>query len=703
MRLPFVVGLLALAGSAGVSAAPTGRSKHVQATLLAEPSSVKPGTPFTVGFRLEMDEGWHTYWRNPGDSGLPTKVRWTLPEGFTSGEIQWPVPERIPAPPLMSYGYEEEVLLLVELTPPATLPVGRDVTLAARLDWLECEIACIPGRAQLDLVLPVRETPPLPSPTTGPLFAEARRRLPQAAEGWTVKAARAGAAGYVLEVTPPAGTEAPDPYFFVAVENVADYAKPQAVARRGAGFRITVPASANGTPADRLSGVLVLGPEQGGRTLDVPIEGTAVAEAGAPVTPSAAGGTTPTLAAALGLAFVGGLLLNLMPCVLPVLALKVMGFVRHSDQGRLAGLRHGAAYTAGVVLSFWVLAGALLAFRAAGEQIGWGFQLQSPAFVALLTVLFFLMGLNLFGVFEVGTSLVSAGGLVAGREGVAASFWGGALATIVATPCTAPFMGSALGYGLSQTSFVAMLVFTSLALGMALPYLVLSGLPELLRFVPKPGAWMVVFRQLMGFLLMATVVVLGWIFGQQTDAHALSLLLAGLLVVGLGAWTYGIAASTEAPRRRLATTAAALVLVLAGAALTLVPARTARAAGRASVSDDSGIAWETWSEARVAALRAEGKPVFVDFTAAWCLTCKVNERMALGSAEVVERFRRDGVVALKADWTLKDEAITRALASFGRTGVPLYVVYGKDASRPPRVLPEVITSGIVLAALDQAR
>jgi thiol:disulfide interchange protein DsbD len=402
---------------------------------------------------------------------------------------------------------------------------------------------------------------------------------------------------------------------------------------------------------------------------------------------------------ALLFAFVGGLILNLMPCVLPVLSLKVLGFVKQAGDDKQRAATHGLAFTAGVLLSFWALLGVLLALRAGGQQIGWGFQLQSPGFVVCLSFLFMLLALNLFGVFEVGSSLVAAGNLAAGREGLAHSFWNGALATLVATPCTAPFMGSALGYGLSQPALVSFAVFTALALGMAAPYLLLATSPRLLRFVPKPGPWMEGFKQLMGFFLLATAIALVWLFGRQAGPDGMGMLLGGLLFAGLGAWVFGRPSASPAGSVLRTALAATLVAVGLGVSLTAGGARASAPQAAAAHAEDGN--WERWSQARVDELRAQGRPVFVDFTADWCLTCQVNAKVALDTQAVSERFKEYGVVQLKADWTLRDDDITRALASYGRQGVPVYVLYGRDPGASPRLLPEVLTPGVVLEHLDE--
>jgi thiol:disulfide interchange protein DsbD len=666
-------------------------TRHVRASLVSESSSIRPGTPLTVAIRLEMDEGWHTYWKNPADSGLPTRITWRLPEGLTPGALQWPRPQRLSAPPLMSYGYEGEVLLPVEITVVPSLKPGTDVELAGRVDWLECREACIPGKADLSLVLPVRAEAPAPS-ALAPRFAETRLLLPAPAEEWKVEAL-ATPKGLGLSFRAPRSSAARDAYFFASDPQVLDYAATQPLRRAGESQVLDLTRDPNASKdVKRLRGVLVA--ELSGRTVALDVD--APIAAGAAAAPARGETTAATgLPVALGLAFLGGLVLNLMPCVLPVLSLKVLAFVKQaSEEGR--PWRHGVAFTAGVLACFWALAGLLLALRAAGEQVGWGFQLQSPAFVVFLAALFCLLALNLFGVFEIGTSLIAAGNLNAGRTGLAASFGSGALATIVATPCTAPFMGSALGFGLSQPPAVSLLVFTSLALGMAAPYLVLSLYPGWLRFVPRPGPWMESFKQLMGFFLMATVAALVWLFGRQVGVDGMAALLAALLAIGVGAWVYGRASSSTCVRRRIAGSAAAVALVTVGLVVGL-----SRAGASAPNAESSGE-WQPWSAERVDEVVRSGRPVFVDFTADWCLTCQVNERVVLRDAEVQERLREKGVVVMRADWTRHDPRVTEALAAHGREGVPLYVFYGAGPGAEPKVLPEVITPGIVLDALDDA-
>lgn len=693
----FAFGLLV---STAAQASSTGASRNVQVELVSEVEWVQPGTSFVLGIRQQMAPGWHTYWLNPGDSGLPTRMRWELPEGFQAEPFEWPVPEPISAPPLVSYGYEGEVMLLARVSPPATLKPGTTIRVGGRLDWLECEQACLPGRAQLDLELPVRAESPQADARLAPAFAATRARLPR--DGATL-AARVQTGAQIVALSFRAPQRAQRATFFPETQQLIEYAPAQRLLRTDEGYRLEMQPATNAAPAQQVQGVLVV-EHDGGSTawrIVAPAEAlTAALAPGQPVLPSApaSAGPSPSVLGALLLAFVGGLILNLMPCVLPVLSLKVMAFVQHAGDRR-AAWRHGAAYTVGVLASFWALAGLLLLLRAGGAQVGWGFQLQSPAFVAFLACLFFAIGLNLLGVFEVGLSLTAAGGRLPARAGLSSSLFGGALATLVATPCTAPFMGSALGFGLTQPPAVSLLIFTSLGLGMAAPYMLLSLQPRLLRFVPRPGRWMETFKQLMGFLMMGTVVVLLWIFGKQAGIDALSALLAGLVLLGLAGWTYGRGTGPHAglASRRVAYGLSAL-LALAGLAAALTPAKPL-SEPEGGVTMQGGMAWEPWSPERVAQARAQGRPVFVDFTAAWCLTCQVNERVAFGSAEVQERFRDLGILALRADWTRRDDAITQALASYGRSGVPVYVLYAPGAAEP-RLLPEVLSARMVLQALD---
>jgi thiol:disulfide interchange protein DsbD len=574
----------------------------------------------------------------------------------------------------MSYGYGNEVLLLMQIRTPASLAPG-ELKLAGRVDWLECKDACLPGKAELEIALPVASNAARPLPDWAAAFRKTRERLPRAAPGVKAEAVAAGAEMTLTIAGLPAPKQA---YFFPAKPDVLDHAAAQKLVAAEKGFRLHLTRAGKDAPPEQIEGVL----EADGGFFEI----RAPVRVGKPQASGAPSSTATSLPVALAFAFLGGLILNLMPCVLPVLSLKVVSFVRHGA-GSLAGaLRHGLAFTLGALVFFWILAFALLALRAAGHQIGWGFQLQSPPFLVFLAGLFLLVALNLFGVFEIGQSLTAAANLGTRFRGLASSFWSGALATIVATPCTAPFMGGALGFALGQPAGSTLLVFTALGLGMASPYLLLSASPRLLALLPRPGRWMETLKQAMGFPMLGTVVFVVWVFGRQAGVNAMTCLLAALLLIAAGAWLYG-----------RGTTLASAAFVLLGIALGLSQAQAAPAEDARS-----SAGWEPYSEERLAELQASGAPVFVDFTADWCLTCQVNDRVALRHAEVQARLAREGVLMMRADWTLHDERITRALAGHGRQGVPLYVLYGRGRESRPRLLPEVLTPGIVLRALDEA-
>jgi thiol:disulfide interchange protein/DsbC/DsbD-like thiol-disulfide interchange protein len=693
----------------GVSAAPI-NTEHVQAELVAEKNALEPGQPFALALRLKVQEHWHTYWRNPGDSGLATKITWNLPAGYQAGPIQWPHPSKLPLGPLMNFGYEGEVFLLSEITPPATLKAGDSAVITAKAEWLVCKDVCIPENGELALTLPVSSTPEGGSRWQAD-FAAARAAQPAAPGDWRFTSAVKGVQAQIT-ITPPAGFRATlsDLAFFPFRDNVMENAAPQALTRSPGGYLLAIKL-AEPVPADlkQLSGVLVSKSGWGNFTRPAMLLGAdpgqpapKVAVVASPASPSPATpvlSQTPnlTLWLALPFAFIGGLILNLMPCVFPVLGIKVMSFIGQSRSERRVLRRQGLVFLAGVLVSFWVLTGLLLTLRAGGEALGWGFQLQSPGFVTALAILFLLMALNLFGVFEIGTALQSSGANFKIKSVYSEAFLTGILAAIVATPCTAPFMGAALGYTLSQPAAVSVVVFTAIALGMATPVVLLAFFPAGLKALPKPGPWMVTFKQLMAFPLFATVVWLAWVLGAQKGNDAVMQLLAGLLLITMAAWVYGRWAMAGSKVGYLAT----LLLVAGGIAFAWPDASTR--GSTTPLANAGEMQWQPYSRATVERLRADGKPVFVDFTAAWCISCQVNKRIALRNNEVEKRFSELGVVLLKADWTTKDPAITAALAEFGRNAVPLYVLYSSERNAAPVLLPELLTPGIVLTELDKMK
>ena len=697
-----LVGILAGPGPAAEPArAPTVKSPappgppKVSVTLLSEGASIEPGSSFWVGLRQRIAPGWHTYWTNPGDSGEPPTLDWALPAGWEAGPLVFPRPARVPVGPLMSYGYTDEVVLLTRLTAPAALPTGGPVTLRGRAAWLVCEKICIPEEAAVALTLPVIAGRPAPGPAAA-VIERTRAAVPTPSP-WPAS----------LHMTPEAVTvsvAAPglerdriaEVSFFPGRWGVIDHAAVQDVTIDKGGITLR---AARGLlpdgPAADLDGVLVIREKLDQSQVSQAF--TMKAVAGGP----AGAGPSLSLLAAMGLALVGGLILNLMPCVLPVLSIKALALVGQAEAAASVVRRHGLAYTAGVLAAFAVVAGALLALRAGGAQIGWGFQLQSPLVVTALAYVLFTLALSLSGLLVIGGRLTGMGQGLAARPGYAGSFFTGALATVAATPCTAPFMGVAVGYALTQPPAAALAVFEALGLGLALPFLALSLVPAWRRLLPRPGPWMARLAQALAFPLYASVAWLVWVVSRQAGPDGVALVLVGLLLIGFAAWAHH-AARGAAPRWRRAGTG----LALGSVAVAIALAPFAAASPPPSTAGETGaVRSEPFSPKRLADLRAQGKPVFVNFTAAWCITCLVNERVALRSPAVAEAFARQGVVYLKADWTNRSAEIASVLGSFGRSGVPLYVIYparaGKPAAPEPRVLPQILSEGTIIDAIDK--
>ncbi|ACI98072.1 protein-disulfide reductase DsbD family protein [Rhodospirillum centenum] len=700
LLLPFVL-LLALAvGLPTPAAANPVRTDHVEADLRAELPAAVPGEPLWLAVTQRIRPGWHTYWKNPGDSGIATEVTWTLPPGWQAGPLVWPAPERFPVGPLVNFGYKDEVHLLTRVDVPADAAPGGTVTIVAQADWLVCEDICIPESARLELTLPVAAGPVAPTPERAALFAQARRSLPVPSPFPATFLAGETAHQLVLSTGDLAGAELADAFFFPEHWSVTPAAAPQELRLDADGVRLVLPRS-GALPAESVKGVLLLTERLEGREIrqaleiDAPIE--AVPASGSPAPGRAAADTAALgVGLALLLALAGGAILNLMPCVFPVLSIKVLALVSHAP-GRAPV--HGAAYAAGVLATFAAVAGLLLALRAGGAQIGWGFQLQDPLVVAVLAYVMFLLGLWLSGVYELGGGAQGLGQGLAARGGYAGSFFTGVLATVVATPCTAPFMGTAVGFALLQPWPLALSVFLALGLGMALPFLLLTLSPALLRRMPRPGLWMERLKQALAFPLYATAVWLVWVLSIQAGPDAVAWVLGGMVLVAFAAWLYGVTRSSGTGWRLGASVFG--VLALAGAvAMARVPALAGPAvppppSGTAAAAGDS----VPFDEAALAALRAEGRPVFVNFTAAWCITCLVNERTSLSADAVKQAMAAKGVAYLKGDWTNRDAGIARVLEGFGRSGVPLYLLY-RPGEAEPEVLPQILTPGLVLEALE---
>lgn len=710
----FVSLVLLVSGVVGRAAAAVPRPMHVKASLVAADATVQPGRPITVALRFVHDPHWHTYWQNPG-TGLATELKWQLPAGWKAGDIQWPAPIVLmdKARNVVGNGYEGELFLPVTLTPPADLAPGTSVELKAAADWLMCEEVCIPGSADLSLTLTVAAGAPAPDAQWGEKIRATVAGLPRADPAWTFSAA-SDAKTVQLTVKPAApGGHVPEGLHFFAVDTVIAYDQPQTVASDGrGGFILTMPRGAD-SPADATKLVGVVTAKNGwhadgklrGLTVDVPFTGKIVAAAGAaaggnsqlsPLTsqPQAAPGSLP---GTLFLAFVGGLILNLMPCVFPVLGIKILGFVNQAGHQRGKIVAHGLVFTGGVLLSFWTLATVLAVLRAGGDQLGWGFQLQSPAFVYSLAVLMLVFGMNMSGVFEFGLGATAVGGDLQMKSGYAGSFFTGVLATVVATPCSAPFLAPALGAALAVSTVESFAIFTAIALGLSMPYLLLSIFPAAVKVLPRPGAWMETFKQFMAFPLYATVGFLVWVLAAQTSEDGFLYALFSLVLIALAVWIYGRWNAPGAKPARARFGVASLVVVGALGLWVGWP-RSAAANAAATSAGAPAVVWEPWSPEAVAKLRAEGRTVYVDFTARWCATCQTNKKLVFGSDEVLRYFAEKKIATLRADWTNKDPRITAELAAYQRSAVPFNLLWlpGRDA---PVILPELLTPGIVLDAL----
>lgn len=685
---------------------------NVESELVSEVLEVAPGDTFWVALRQKIRPGWHTYWKNPGDAGAPIEIEWTLPEGATVSDIYWPVPTRIPEGPLMTYGFKDEIFLLSQITLAETSPSSGPLALSALARWLVCADICIPEEAELELELQagsatVRDLiwggeiqaaldalpTALPSDAVISLAGE-NVRLNVKAPEW-----RAGFDQGTIR----------DVYFFPEQDGLLKYSAEHTIRFGDQGFAIEfgpghkVRESGGNIPFDIVDGLLVV-EEEAGTVMRSAYRVTAeVGEGPANIAnqvyvPPGQTAIEVSFVTALIYAVIGGLLLNLMPCVFPVLSIKALSLMEHVHRApqhlRLGGL----AYAAGVIVSFLVLAGALLAFRALGENVGWGFQLQSPIVIILISYVMLLVGLNLSGVYEVTGRFAGIGSSAASENGLRGSFATGVLAVLVATPCTAPFMGVAMGYALFQSAPVALAVFIGLGVGLALPYLLLTFVPALGKSLPKPGSWMVTFKKVLAIPMYATVLWLLWVLNQQVSTGALWIALAGLALVAAGAFLFGrMQRSSGLAWSAIAVTT--LALILAPVSASSLPPQD----GLSKAKNTSGLPFDPYSAERVAALRAEGQHVFVNFTAAWCITCLVNEQVVFSDASVRAAFEGGKVAYVKADWTNRDPVITDALARYDRAGVPLYILYpaGDEGEAGGRVLPQILTPSAFLDALDK--
>lgn len=664
-----------------VQAQPWKKPEPVQAELVSRFHDAVPGTEFEIGLLLRHDSKWHTYWKSTGDTGLPTRIQWSLPQGWHASEILWPTPAVFKIGDLVNYGYGDEVLLPVRISVPASAKVGSVQDIKAEVSWLMCADQCVPGKASLTLAVQVADKDG-GATKASTLFEASHTAMPSPlSDASGVFDPKTHAVRVTFKSTEPFHHF----YVFAEGDDSVVYGAPQSVSRSADKISVTLQGTDELKAGSQFSGVFAAdgGPRKGGwaGSFSVPLEsGTVAAPTVSDDTPQT--GLSSWLAVAM--AFIGGLILNVMPCVFPVLSLKILSLVQ--DRQRINLPLHGVVFTLGVLLTMLVLAGVLIAVKSAGISVGWGFQLQSPIFVASLAVIFAAISVNLLGWFEFSCVRVSGGSY---SNSLLNCFATGVLAVVAASPCTAPFMGAALGYALTASIRESIFVFLALGLGMSLPWLVLSLFPVLTAWMPKPGAWMNVFRKLMAIPMLLTMIWLLWVLSQQVSFTALVLYIAAVISLCVCLFLYGkLQFSLLTAKLPIVLSAACAVLLFAAASSSLF--RQPDAAVQAA---------DAWSPQAVENALEAGKPVFVDFTASWCVTCQANKIAVLDREDIREAFKQHGVVFLVADWTNQNPDITQALESFGRSGVPLYILYSPDGKTT--VLPELLTKNIVIEALDK--
>nr|AEQ20372.1 thiol:disulfide interchange protein [uncultured bacterium CSL1] len=651
------------------------------AELLSENTTIAPASHFHGALHLKLQRGWHTYWRNAGDAGLPVSLKWTLPTGITVSDIKWPAPVPIKEGPITTYGYYDEVILPFQIDVAAQVAPGSRVRLEGRADWLACENTCVPQSAALALELPVADL--AVTDDTGKVtiaHALARRPLP------TTRDAQVQWSGQAVQITLPLAelkhdSPVKDALFFPDQPGWMNNSAAQSHTVIGDTLQLTLARDSAATEQpENIQGVLAV------TFADGRVTPHAVHASQALLTPAA---TLPALPRMLLLALLGGLVLNLMPCVFPVLSLKALALAKHASLHPAHARAEGLAYTAGVVASFLLFAVLLIGLQQAGQSVGWGFQMQSPVFVGAMVFLLLLVGMNLSGLFELPVLLGGVGHTLTRSGSLRGSFFTGVLAVAVATPCTAPFMATALGFALTAPPIASLLVFTALGLGLALPFLLIGFMPGFARLLPRPGAWMERLRGLLAFPVYLSAIWLLWVLGRQAGSNSMVLMLCGSTGIVFALWLRKNIPSPSLFKKILVMIFLAGLPVCILATLHHMPDERPQFA----LAEDEVL----YSASALEALRAQGKPVFVDATAAWCITCQLNKKVALSRPGLRAEFKRRGIVMMVADWTNADPEITKLLASFGQSGVPMYVYY--PVSGEPRLLPQLLTESIVLEAV----
>ena len=655
----------------------------VVASLVSSHDSVQPGQDVYIALRTVLDEGWHTYWRNPGDSGEPVQISWQLPEFVTAGEINWPLPRPIPTGPIVNYGFEGTPLFPVKFVVSSDAQIGSELTIVSDFYYLVCEEICIPEQGSASLSLNVGDVVEDPQWKAEIETALAASPMRGNIEGAIEKTGEAVALSFI---NLPEGDYSQS-YFFPFDQGVLGHSTPQKMTRGSEGLRLSSTAEFlwNGGMPDTVEGVLTYEADGQLAGANVALDVGQSLDIGATVPPTSAIGGTTFWTAIIG-ALIGGLILNLMPCVFPVISIKALSIAKSAHGEHRVIRKEAWLYTAGVMATFLLLTLVLLALKAGGAQIGWGFQLQSPIMVAALALLLFVIGLNLLGVFEIGGGLQNLGQSLTQSSGAAGSFFTGALAVIVATPCTAPLMAGAIGYALAAPTVVTLVVFMALGLGFALPFLLIAYVPGLLSKLPKPGPWMVRFKEVLSFPMFAAAIWLIWVLSLQAGARGVLVVLSAILAVAFSIWCF-----KRKSRLAIMTGVVSVMAALALPFAILTPAVSADV-------EAADLNAEAWSPARMAELQAEGRPIFVDFTAAWCVSCKVNEIRVLKTKKTQELFVNTNTAFLVADWTNKNDEIAAELAKYGRAGVPLYLVYSNN-SVSPRILPQILSYDDIREAL----
>ena len=692
----------------------------VVVTIVSETETIQAGSSFFVALNLKIAKGWHAYWKNPGDNGQAPIVEWDLPEGIVVKEMLWPTPTQFSLASSHLFGYEDELILLVEMTAHQNLS-QKEAKIQGNIQWLVCSHdTCFPGDSDISLNLPLDSKLPIKSERHQDLFTKTRNELPKKPANIFVTRENK-LLTVLIESEQQKLKTIHKVEFFPEQQTSIDSKKAplwENLSNNPSSCRIILEELSS---LDTLKGVMVLhtSQEKIAYAVETPISYINPKEiAYTPLNTQTQEGITPIisemtkenefdfkggLSLALWFAFIGGMLLNLMPCVLPVISFKILGFIKIANESRKIIFKHGLAFSLGVLLSFWILASVLLGLQAYGRSVGWGFQLQEPIFVAILASFIYIFGLSLFGLFELGTSIMAKAGEVSqktsSKKQLLSSFLSGIFATAVATPCTGPFLGSAVGFAFTLPAIQALLIFTFLGLGMSFPYLALAAFPKLLKVLPKPGAWMVTFKELMGFLMMGSVIWLVWVFSAETSTTALMFFLVGLFFISIACWIFGkwTTVISNKKTRLLGAIASMLFLILGSYIIveaSLSPTQTTK------TNHAVGDVWEEFSPTRLAELKSQGIPVFIDFTAKWCLICQANH-LVLSTDEVAKTFENKGVVRMKADWTNKNEEISKELKKFGRNSVPLYVFYDDNKDSKGEILPQLLTPSIVIDTMNK--